>query len=235
MTVGQPGPAGRQAGTVAPGVFNAVMTTAAVSRLHAVRVRDGDISPGLAAAARAHGTVCLDTETDGLDWAVHSLRTVQAHVPGVWTEIVRVDSGRPDALLALVESPDVRKIFHHAMFDLRFLARRWQAQPAAVACTKIAAKLLDPHGANSLAPLVLHRLGVCLDKAQQISDWSAGTLSDEQIAYAAADVVHLPALLDSLLLELDLRGLRALYDQCCDHLPARVALETAGYSDVYGY
>lgn len=209
--------------------------TATAARVAPVRLRSGDISAALAAAARDRGSVYLDTETDGLDWAADELRTVQAYVPGSWTEIVRVGPTPAGSLLSLVEDAGVAKVLHHAMFDLRFIARRWGARPASVRCTKIAAKLVDPSGPHSLAPLLSARLGVLLDKTQQTSDWSADVLTDEQTAYAAGDVVHLPALLDSLLLDLDLAGLRGLYDACCAHLPTRVALETVGYGDVYGY
>ncbi len=70
---------------------------------------------------------------------------------------------------------------------------------APVYCTKIASKLArtytDRHG---LKDLVRELLGVDLSKAQQSSDWGAGTLSAEQLAYAASDVLHLHALKERL-------------------------------------
>ena len=72
-----------------------------------------------------------------------------------------------------------------------------------VYCTKIASRLVrtytDRHG---LKDLCRELLGVDLSKQQQTSDWGAETLSDEQLAYAASDVLHLHALkakLDALL------------------------------------
>ena len=40
-------------------------------------------------------------------------------------------------MLALLATPSVRKVFHHAPFDLRFLTGRWRATPRNVACTKV--------------------------------------------------------------------------------------------------
>ena len=67
------------------------------------------------------------------------------------------------------------------------------AQP--VYCTKIASRLVrtftDRHG---LKDLCKELLGVDLSKQQQTSDWGADRLSDEQLAYAASDVLYLHAL-----------------------------------------
>jgi len=67
------------------------------------------------------------------------------------------------------------------------------------------------------------------------SNWSAATLSAEQVEYAVADVTHLPQLLASLQSDLGVRGLTWLYDECCTFLPARAALEVGNYPDVFSY
>ena len=75
--------------------------------------------------------------------------------------------------------------------------------PRPVYCTKIASKLVrtftDRHG---LKDLCRDLLGVELSKQQQSSDWGAPDLTDEQLRYAASDVLHLHALkakLDAML------------------------------------
>ena len=75
---------------------------------------------------------------------------------------------------------------------------------APVYCTKTASRLIrtytDRHG---LKDLTKELIGVDLSKAQQSSDWGAGKLSEEQVSYAASDVLHLHALrarLDEMLL-----------------------------------
>ena len=59
--------------------------------------------------------------------------------------------------------------------------------------TMIAAQLLGEKEIG-LAALLAARVGVTLDKAHQRADWSERPLSPSMAAYAAADVVHLPAL-----------------------------------------
>jgi ribonuclease D len=104
---------------------------------------------------------------------------------------------------------------------------------APVYCTKIASKLArtytDRHG---LKDVVKELLGVDLSKAQQSSDWGAAELSPEQVAYAAADVIHLHALrvrLDSMLVR---EGRMELAQACFDFLPHRASLDVAGWEDV---
>ena len=74
---------------------------------------------------------------------------------------------------------------------------------APVYCTKIASRLArtftDRHG---LRDLCKDLLDVDLSKQQQSSDWGAADLTDEQLRYAASDVLHLHALrakLDAML------------------------------------
>jgi ribonuclease D len=202
----------------------------------APRVVHDDITPAFAAAAANAAVVGMDSETDGLDPASNRLLTVQVHVPGVGTEVVRVGPDRPGRLLALLRSPSTVKALHHAVFDLSFYVAAWDARPEAVRCTKVASKILNPEaGSHSLAPLLDRWLGVRLDKTLQTSDWAAGTLSDAQIRYAASDAEHLPALLAVLLAALENAGRLGLAAACWAHLPVRARLEAEGLGDVFAY
>ncbi len=71
--------------------------------------------------------------------------------------------------------------------------------------------------------------------AVRTSDWTADSLTPEQLDYAASDVLYLLALLDVLRANLEQAHLTRLYDGCCDFLPAHVLLETGGYPDVFAY
>lgn len=64
--------------------------------------------------------------------------------------------------------------------------------------TQIAAALLGLGAALSYQKLVALVLGVDLAKSETRSDWMRRPLSAEQIAYAADDVIHLPALAEHL-------------------------------------
>lgn len=180
--------------------------------------------------------VAVDIETTGLDWREDTIGTVQVHVTDA-TYIVRPNGRIPYRLKAVIEDSAVCKVFHHAMFDLRFLAHHWGIVPARVACTKIASKLAEPDlpcAEHSLAPLLKRRLGVSLDKSLQTSDWT-GKLSETQLRYVADDVRFLPELYRRLDAELRERDLLDLRDRCYTHLPTQVELEVGGFPDVFAY
>jgi ribonuclease D len=100
-------------------------------------------------------------------------------------------------------------------------------------CTKIASKLArtytDRHG---LKDVVKETVGVDLSKAQQSSDWGAATLTPEQLAYAASDVLYLHAAKDKLEMMLEREGRTALAQACFDFLPTRSSLDLAGWDEV---
>lgn len=202
-----------------------------------VRLVSRDISPELAKEARHSTQVALDVETTGLDWRAAHLATIQVCVPGRWVEVVRVENSPPTALLEVLEAPKLEKVFHHALFDLRFLSSRWGVEPASIACTKIAAKTLrgvSPDTPTSLEPLVSEYLGVELDKGLQMSDWK-GTLSADQLAYAAGDVLYLVPLLSRLRDSLSKARVSQLFDRHCEFIPWRLKADLLGVGDAFSY
>ena len=210
-----------------------------VSDLGSVCVASGDLPDQLAEAFASAGRIGWDVETTGLDWARDRLGTCQLFGDGVGVAVVSIDDRRPTRLMALLEDSVIEKVFHHAPFDLRFMVSAWQVSPAAIRDTKVASKILDPAAPNethSLQQLVGRYLGVSLPKgAVRVSDWSASELTDEQVRYAAGDVVHLLRLLDAMEEALRASGRAELYDSCCAFLPARVTLELGDFPDVFAY
>jgi ribonuclease D len=101
-----------------------------------------------------------------------------------------------------------------------------------VFCTKIASKLTrtytDRHG---LKDLVKDLLDIDLSKQQQSSDWAADTLSEAQLAYAAADVVHLHALKERFDVRLAREGRSELAAACFRFLPTRAKLDLSGWGE----
>lgn len=204
-----------------------------------VRVEQGDLPADLAMAFGEVDRIAWDVETTGLDWRQERLGTCQLFTESVGVVVVKTADGRPGRLAALLEDPAVEKVFHHAPFDLRFMVHGWDVQPTSIRCTKVASKLLAPDAPNefhSLQQLVARNLGVSLTKGPvRTSDWTAANLTEEQLAYAAGDVLHLLPLLDVLMADLERAGLRHLYDDCCAFLSARARLELGGYPDVFAY
>jgi ribonuclease D len=189
---------------------------------------DGDLPVGFSAA----GAVAVDIETSGLDWSRDRIATVQILNAGTTTLVV-VGPRRPDRLVALIDAPDVAKIFHHAMFDLRFLSHAWGARPRHILCTKVLSKILDPDApTHSLGPLVQRHLGVHLEKGLAVSDWF-GPLSDAQVRYAVEDVVHLPALYQTLRDKLQRAGRWELSQAALAFLPTQVELDLLGVVELF--
>jgi len=200
----------------------------------------GDLPADVAARLVRAPRIAVDTETTGLDWRSDQLALCQVHAPEVGTVLVQLDGTRqPERLSALVGDPAVTKVFHHAPFDLRFMLRAWGGDARNIACTKVASKVLHPRRPNSehsLGALVRSRLGVALDKgAVRTGDWSAPTLTREQVSYAAGDVEHLLPLLDGLLADLEDVGRAARYAACCEYLPTQVELSLLGLEDAFAY
>ncbi|HMO43861.1 MAG TPA: ribonuclease D, partial [Phenylobacterium sp.] len=86
----------------------------------------------------------------------------------------------------------------------------------------------DRHG---LKDVTRELAGVDLSKAQQSSDWGADKLSDDQLAYAASDVLHLHAVRAKLDAMLAREGRTELAQACFDFLPHRALLDVAGWED----
>ncbi|MFG1916774.1 ribonuclease D [Micromonospora sp. NPDC048898] len=184
------------------------------------------------------GRFACDIETSGLNPLEHRIGTVQIFAPEVGSVILQVQGNAPRQLCLLLEDARIQKVFHHAMFDLRFIASHWGVTPRNISCTKIASKILNPDAENklhSLQNLLQQRLGVWISKDQRLTDWLTPELTADQIAYAATDVEYLLQLLDDLSENLKSAGLKELFDRCVDFIPSRVRLEVGGWPDVFAY
>src|ERR1700733_6278822 len=196
----------------------------------AMQLLDGDLDERLFERALRAPVIACDTETTALDWREGRLATFQVQLDDL-AVIVRLNGAVPRRLKAIVEDPSILKIMHHAMFDLRFIVRYWDAAPANFACTKIASKLVHPEAEpreHSLASLVARYFGVELDKSQRVTNWAASDLSTDQLQYAAQDVRYLWPLYECLDREIRAAGLISLRDRCYAHLATRVELDLRG-------
>jgi ribonuclease D len=203
-----------------------------------IRLLVGDVPKAFVDAAREHRCVAWDIETSGLDWRSERIGLCQVWIKERRLAIVKINKNKkPRNLIALLEDSSIQKIFHHAMFDLRFMSYHWGANPANIACTKVASKLLDTSRTqgHTLAALLQQHLGVTIDKSKRKSDWLSWALSQDQLAYAGDDVIHLPELLGALMLDLQEKQLFDLANSCFAHIPTQVQLDIRGYKDVYGY
>ncbi len=107
-----------------------------------------------------------------------------------------------------------------------------------VYCTKIASKLARTYtDRHSLKDLCQELLGIELSKQMQSSDWGAAELTEEQLSYAARDVLHLHEIRRRLDRMLAREGREALAAGCFAFLPQRAELDLAGWAgqDIFAY
>jgi ribonuclease D len=108
-------------------------------------------------------------------------------------------------LAPVFASPDIRKIFHAAEYDLFVLKRDCGFEFRNLFDTMISAQILG-YPSVGLAGIAERHFGVNLPKEQQRSDWSTRPLSAKQLSYAASDVLYLIEL--SALLKKELHELK---------------------------
>jgi ribonuclease D len=179
-------------------------------------------------------SIAIDTETMGLDPHRDRLCLVQIS-EGDGSAVMVQLAGSYDApeLKRLLADQSVLKIFHFGRFDMAVLKHYFGVMPRPVYCTKVASKLArtftDRHG---LKDLCKELLGIELSKQQQSSDWGAAELSQEQLNYAASDVLHLHALREKLDAMLRREGREGLARACFEFLPTRAELDLRGWSEI---
>ena len=195
-----------------------------------IKLHQGDLPDGLDLGA----LVAIDSETMGLRPERDRLCLVQLSSGDGTCHAVQFQRGpyRAPNLQRLLGDPAVTKLFHFGRFDIAVLKRNLGVLTRPVYCTKIASKLIrtftDKHG---LKELCKELLGVELSKQLQTSDWGSPQLSEEQLRYAASDVLHLHALkgrLDELLAR---EGRTDLAQRCFDFLPTRAELDLMGWEE----
>jgi ribonuclease D len=190
----------------------------------------GDLPEGIGFGS----AVAVDTEAMGLNPHRDRLCLVQLSSGDGNAHLVQLAPGAYEAphLKALMADPTVTKIFHFARFDLAMIYHYLGVMAGPIYCTKIASRLArtftDRHGLRDLCKDVLN---VDLSKQQQSSDWGAATLTDQQLQYAATDVLHLHALRARLDSMLEREGRADLARAAFDFLPARVLLDLEGWAE----
>ncbi len=195
-----------------------------------ITLHKGDLPDGL----NLGKIIAVDSETMGLDPHRDNLCLVQLSAGDGNAHLVQLDRNTYDApnLKAMLNDPDIIKLFHFARFDVAVLSHYLGVTSTPVYCTKIASKLVrtytDKHG---LKDLCRELLGLDMSKQQQSSDWGADTLSEAQQTYAASDVLYLHQLKDRLDIMLARENRSDLAARCFEFLPTRASLDLAGWSD----
>jgi ribonuclease D len=196
-----------------------------------IKVHKNDLPAGLTFP----NGVAVDSETLGLKPHRDRLCVLQLSGGDGTAHLVQFDGTDYSApgLKALLTDTKTEKIFHFARFDVAVLSRYLGITVAPLYCTKIASKLVrtytDRHGLKDLAAELV---GIEMSKQQQSSDWAAVKLSDQQLAYAASDVLYLHQIKAKLDAMLDRDGRRAEAAACFAFLSTRARLDLIGFDDM---
>jgi ribonuclease D len=121
---------------------------------------------------------------------------------------------------ALMDNPNVLKVFHAARQDVEIFVHRAGTVPHPIFDTQIAAMVCGFGDQVSYEGLVRKLANAQIDKSSRFTDWSRRPLSEKQLAYALSDVTHLRTVYERLKKELDVTGREPWLEQEMDVLTA---------------
>jgi len=177
--------------------------------------------------------IAIDTETTGLKLGRDKLCVVQISAGDGDAHLVQFKDKNYDApnLRKILANNKILKIFHFARFDLMMLNSFFDIELENIYCTKIASKLArtytDSHGLKSILSEILN---IEISKKQQSSYW-AGELTENQISYAAGDVLYLHKIQEKLNFILKNENRFDLANDCFSFLGTRAKLDIAGFQN----
>ena len=178
------------------------------------------------------GLLFVDTETTGLNAKHNKLCILQLKV-GEYVFILNLNS-LPDNIfydvMEVINREDKTWVLHNAKFDLKFFYAKGIHIHAVIKDTMLMESVLyqgNTKGRLSLRAMAKNYLGIELDKTEQTSDWEA-ELTDEQITYAANDVIVLEKIYRAVNQEVLNRNLNEVADIENNAVKATARLEHTG-------
>ena len=108
--------------------------------------------------------------------------------------------------LALMDDPNVVKVFHAARQDLEIIWKMAGRVPVPLFDTQVAAMVCGFGDQVSYSELAQALCRVSIDKSSRFTDWARRPLSEAQITYALADVTHLRDIYRALVKKLESSG-----------------------------
>lgn len=176
----------------------------------------------LCSAARAAGTVAMDTEFERTDTYYPKLALVQFCVDEQISLLDPLVIGDASPLRDLLEDPGTRKVLHSCSEDVEVLASWCGGRPRQLFDTQIAAAFCGSRYGIGYRDLVADAFAVELDKDETRSNWLQRPLSAAQMRYAALDVAWLKPLAARQIDELEQRGRLPWLAEECERLVQEV-------------
>ena len=136
----------------------------------------------------------------------------------------------------LLESKDIKKLFHGADFDLRSLFRDYSIKVNNMFDTMIGSQFLGEKEPG-LAAVLKKRFDIDLNKKYQKANWSKRPLSHDMLVYAAHDTTHLFILYSEVKQELSSKERLGWVEEECKRLSivcATTTKSTQGFQETNG-
>jgi ribonuclease D len=196
----------------------------------------GDISEEYRDLLLADGEVGVDTETRGLKPIRDKLCLVQIGRPNGEVVFTKMTDYECPNLNQVIASPELKKIFHYARFDIAFIGRWMNVPVNNYFCTKIASKLVRTYSAHhGLKDLVQEYCGQTLNKTIATTDWARAELTQEQWEYAAKDVLYLHQIKEKLVRELETHKMLGAAEELFWVIGTLAKLDVMGYEGVLDF
>ena len=185
--------------------------------------------------------IAVDTELHGLTMNRDQICLVQLCDQKEQVCLVRPKRGAGvSRLKALMENKDVLKVFHFALTDVAFFQTSLNIEVTPFCCTKVMSKLIRTYTQNhGLKDLHMELLGIQMEKEQQQTNWAESDLSQNQLKYAANDVLRLLEIFERLQKMIISRNrlpggksISELNETAQSMLPGMVELLVHGYGDL---
>lgn len=190
-----------------------------------------DLPEGVILATEA---IAIDTEAMGLNNIRDRLCTIQICDGSNDAHVIHFPKPNFECknIRNILTNRETLKIFHFARFDVAIIQHSLNIDLENIFCTKIASKLVrtytDSHGLKSLCDELLN---IRISKNERTSDWGAPILSQEQINYAANDVLHLHKIMKILRERLIRENRLSLAQDCFKFISTLAKLEIMGWNE----
>ena len=180
-------------------------------------------------------TIAVDGEFSGLNPLTDKLHLIQLSDGSDFVHFVKFqDKYNAPNLKDILENEKINKIFHFGRADLCFIKHHLKINVKNIFDTKIASKICRKFtSSHGLKDLSKDLLGVKLDKEMQTSDWGRENYSDDQIKYAANDVLYLHEIKIELDKILNRENKMDIAKKCFEFLETRSNLDLNGLGDIF--
>ena len=182
-------------------------------------------------------SIAIDTEATGLQIPERdklSLIQICDEKENVYIIQPNKKTYKAPNLVSVLENDNIVKIGHFLRFDKSALEFFLKCKMKPIFCSKIGSRLCRTYSSeHGLKNLVQEFCGKKIDKKYGSSDWNKDLddLSDNQLQYAANDVIYLHKIKQELSKMLLRENRMDLIKKCMNFLETRVELDQKGFKE----